>query len=114
MGEPFIFRVEGQVQVHQRRATGEGSQEKVPVWTELWVLQAPGILSAPLNPGSGDHLCLCYSGQQSRVWLLGPECPISVDVLGGKEDTQGCPQALALEFLLEESRRTRQPSSALT
>lgn len=28
MGEPFIFRVEGQVRVHQRKATGEGSQEK--------------------------------------------------------------------------------------
>lgn len=81
MGEPFIFRVEGQVQVTRGGQQVKVLRKKIPIWTELWVLQAPGILSAPLNPGSGDHLCLCYSGQQSRVWLLGPECPISVDVL---------------------------------
>lgn len=43
--------------------------------------------------------------------MLGPECPISIDVLGGKEDTQGCPQVL---LLLEESRRKLQPFSAFT
>lgn len=35
MGEPFIFRVEGQVQVHQRKATGEGSQEKNSLFKDL-------------------------------------------------------------------------------